>query len=139
MNSRIVLSRLDVLRLRALLLAHPRAGSDREHLSDLEAEIERAVIVEDGARPAEVIAIGSDVRVTDLQSQLQDRYTLVLPAQADVARGRISVLAPLGTALLGARVHDVVEWQMPGGLRQLRIEDVRCADARLARPPLVAA
>ena len=52
-------------------------------------------------------------------------YTLVWPSQADAAKRRISVLAPMGTALLGCRAGDRVEWQMPGGLVRLTIEEVR--------------
>ena len=61
----------------------------------------------------------------DLSSGERREYTLTYPAEADVAAGRISVLAPLGTALLGYREGDEFEWQMPGGLRRLRIEKVR--------------
>ncbi len=49
---------------------------------------------------------------------------LVFPAQADIGAQRLSVLAPVGTALLGYREGDEVEWLTPGGLRRLRIEKV---------------
>ncbi|HET9213096.1 MAG TPA: GreA/GreB family elongation factor [Thermoanaerobaculia bacterium] len=48
----------------------------------------------------------------------------VFPHEADYKEGRISILAPLGTALLGFRVGDVVEWRMPAGTRTLRIEEL---------------
>jgi regulator of nucleoside diphosphate kinase len=73
-----------------------------------------------------------------------ERRDLVLafPWQADISAQRISVLAPLGTALLGYREGDEVEWVMPGGLRRLRIEKVHQAsrtDASGARETLAAA
>jgi regulator of nucleoside diphosphate kinase len=65
------------------------------------------------------------VQVRDLDSGVRRVYTLVLPSQADVTRGSISILAPLGTALLGYRAGDEVEWRMPGGPVRLTIEEVR--------------
>ena len=126
MDSRIVLSRHDLLRLRALMSSRHRASAaDREHLLDLEGEMERATIVAPESLPSDVVAIESTVIVLDVESGAHNHYTLVLPADADIAEGRISVLAPLGTALLGCRVGDEVEWPMPGGLRRLRIEAVQ--------------
>jgi regulator of nucleoside diphosphate kinase len=58
----------------------------------------------------------------------------VYPREADAAAHRVSVLAPLGTALLGNSAGDVVEWQMPGGTRCFRIERV-LQDARVAGVP----
>jgi regulator of nucleoside diphosphate kinase len=129
MESRIVLSRHDLERLRPLLSARGSArATDREYLLDLEQEIDRAAIVENGSLPAGVVAVGSTATLLDIESGKYSNYTLVLPAHADVAEGRISVLAPLGTALLGYRVGDVVEWRMPGGMRRVRIEAVQHDD-----------
>ncbi|HWK73950.1 MAG TPA: GreA/GreB family elongation factor [Povalibacter sp.] len=126
METRIMLSRPDLLWLRTLLGAHARtAAVDREHLLYLQDELDRAVVVEVESLPADVVALASCVTVLDLESGVHSEYTLVLPSQADVAEGRISVLAPLGTTLLGCRVGDEVEWRMPGGLRRLRIEAVK--------------
>jgi regulator of nucleoside diphosphate kinase len=49
-------------------------------------------------------------------------YTLVFPGKADSSTGKISVLAPIGTAVLGYRVGDVVEWRVPAGSRKFRVE-----------------
>ena len=70
----------------------------------------------------------SRVVVTDLTGGSRRAITLVYPHEADPAAGKISVLAPLGTALLGYREGDHVEWLMPGGIRRLRIENVRSSD-----------
>lgn len=129
MEKRIVLSKHDVMRLRGLLSAQRwLAPKDREHLLDLQEEIERAVIVDAAALPADVVAVESTVLVRDAESALCSVYTLVFPAQADLAARHISVLAPLGTALLGYRAGDEVEWRMPGGLRRLKIEAVKHAE-----------
>ncbi len=125
MEGRIVLSKHDFLRLRSLLGGPGRkVANDREHLLDLQEEMDRATVVEPEQLPPEVVAIDSRVTVLDQGSGVSNTYTLVLPAEADASRGAISVLAPLGTALLGYRNGDEVEWDTPGGLRQLKITAV---------------
>lgn len=114
----------DALQLRGLLAARSSAVRDQEHLAGLAAELERALILETGRVPRDVITMHSHATVLDLTSGERRELTLVFPWQANVSAGRISVLAPLGTALLGYRVGDEVEWAMPGGLRRLRIEKV---------------
>jgi|ADGO01.1.fsa_nt_gi Transcription elongation factor len=125
MEKRIVLSRHDAARLRALISQQRMpTEADRETLLDLRNELDRASIVDDEHLPNDVVALDSRVLVRDLETGKSRVYTLVSPLQADLSQGRISVLAPLGTALLGYRVGDEVEWNMPGGLRRLRIEAV---------------
>ena len=98
---------------------------DQAHLLELRAELERAHILPADELPSDVITLQSQVRVLDLERRRRSEYTLVLPLESDVSARRNSVLAPLGTALLGFREGDEVEWMMPGGMRRLRIERVR--------------
>ncbi len=129
MEKRIVLGKRDLLRLRAFMRnTRSLSALDREHRRDLQDEIERAITVEDADLPGDVVAIDSKVLVRDTETSLATVYAVVLPAQADPARGQISVFAPLGTALLGYRLGDVIEWWMPGGLRRLKIEAVMQAE-----------
>jgi len=121
----IVITKIDAARLQELLAARARSERDQDHLDELAAELERARIAEPEDVPADVITIYSRAEVFDLVSGERRELTLVLPRESDAAVGRISVLAPLGTALLGYRAGDEVEWQMPGGLRRLRIDKVR--------------
>ena len=121
-NRPIVISRIDAARLRELLAVRARAERDQDHLGELAAELERAHIAEPDEVPADVITIDSRMQVLDLASGERRELTLVLPRESDANAGRISVLAPLGTALLGFRAGDEVEWLMPGGLRRLRVE-----------------
>ncbi len=71
------------------------------------------------------MTLQSQVCVRDHETGVSGDYTIVSPEQADVSLAHISVVAPLGTALLGYREGDQVEWQMPGGVRRLQIERVR--------------
>lgn len=121
----IVIAASDAARLRGLLAARAAAAQDQDHLQELAVELERALVLEPGEVPAQVITMNSRVTVLDLKSGAREEWELVLPAEADIRAQRISVLAPLGTALLGYREGDEVEWQVPSGLRRFRIERVR--------------
>lgn len=126
MEGKIVMSRQDSNRLRSLVAAErTRRGRNRGHLDDLEHELDRARVVEGQLLPDDRVAVNSTVRVRDLDSGVSHAYTLVWPSHADAAKRRISVLAPMGTALLGCRAGDRIEWLMPGGLVRLTIEEVR--------------
>ncbi|MFB3917537.1 MAG: nucleoside diphosphate kinase regulator [Terriglobales bacterium] len=95
-----------------------------EHLEALEQELESATIAKDADVPHGVVTMNSRVRVKDLNSGHIFTYQIVFPKDADVARNRISVLAPIGTALLGYVAGTTVDWQVPSGVRRLRILDV---------------
>ena len=90
----------------------------------LEGELRRARVVPRSDVPSEVITMNSVVRLRDLDTDEVEEYELAYPAEADVAHNRISVLAPIGTAILGYRLGDVIEWPVPAGLRRLQVEEV---------------
>ncbi len=122
MIKRIMLSKPDVRRLRGILAAADQhSHRDQEHVLDLRNEVERARVVDVGEIPADVVTLDSTVTVRDVATGACSDYIVVSPSQADVASGRISVLAPLGTALLGYREGAQIEWQMPGRVRRLEI------------------
>ena len=120
----IVISEPNARVLRGLLRARNGATHDQVHLADLRVELERALVLDPSELSPSVVTMHAAVRVRDLESGRRQELTLVSPHEADVSAGRISVLAPLGTALLGYRMGDVVERVMPGGLRRLLIEEV---------------
>jgi regulator of nucleoside diphosphate kinase len=121
----LVISVADHQRLEALIDSARMDSRIREdYLAALEGELRRARVVPVGKVPADVVTMNSVVRLRDLDSDETEEYELVYPADADMARGRISVLAPIGTAILGYRSGDVIEWPVPAGLRRLRVEEV---------------
>ena len=77
-----------------------------------------------GEVPPDVVTMHSVVRVRDLDTNVRAVYRLVFPVDADIERRRISVLAPVGTALIGYRAGDRIDWATPGGTRRLEIESV---------------
>jgi regulator of nucleoside diphosphate kinase len=97
---------------------------DPKSLSDLEMELERAEAVDPHEVPGDVITMNSTVVLRDLDDGETFEYTLVYPPDANAAEGRVSILAPIGMAILGCKAGDVVEWPVPAGTTRLRIEDV---------------
>jgi regulator of nucleoside diphosphate kinase len=126
MDSRdIYITDYDLTRLRELLeVGIGFAGRDRPCLQSLQGELDRAHIVEPAGVPPEVVTMNSRVRLIDVATNEEQVYTLVFPSQANLAHGKISILAPIGTAILGCRLGDTVEWQVPCGVRKLRIEEM---------------
>ncbi len=105
----ITLSRIDCERLEALLESAP-AGIDT---SALEAELARAEVVEPAALPKDVISMNSTARFRDEGDGSERELTLVYPPNADSEKGLVSVLAPIGSALLGLRVGQTIDWPLP--------------------------
>jgi regulator of nucleoside diphosphate kinase len=103
---------------------------DREHLNVLREELDRAHVVDGEVAPPNVVVMNAWVRVTDLGTGLTHDYQVVLPRDADLSRNKISVLAPIGTALLGYRTGSEIEWRVPGGVRRFRIDRVKKPRAR---------
>ena len=115
----------DLERLRRLLQGTRLWSSrDREHLERLDQELGRAHVVSIAEMPPEVVTMNTRLRLRDLDSGKDMVFTLVFPSDADAEQSKVSVLAPLGTAVLGFRRGDAFAWHMPGRVRQLRVEEV---------------
>jgi len=87
----------------------------------LENELNRARIVAPEEVPPDVITINTRAEFLDLETGERMEFTVVLPIDANTNDGKISVLAPLGTAMLGYRVGDEFVWHVPHGLRRLKV------------------
>lgn len=118
-QANIIISDSDMQRLRAVLDVHQSVASD-----DLDAELHRALVVPQESMPADVVTMDRDVVYEDLDTQTRRRVRLVYPQHSDPKRGWISVLAPIGSALLGLRVGQSIEWEVPTGRKRVRIVEV---------------
>lgn len=108
----ITLSSLDMDRLEALMEKLP---ANFPGFEALEAELDRADVLDPQEMPANVVTMNSTVRFTLLESGKDQTLTLVYPKEADGSPDKVSVFAPVGTALLGLRVGDVFELPSPTG------------------------
>ncbi len=96
----------------------------RKEFHALEGELNRAKIVEPQEVPGKVITMNSRLVFRDVEDESRSEITLVFPEHSDVDQGRMSVLSPIGTALLGYAVGDELDWTVPGGTRRLKIEEL---------------
>jgi regulator of nucleoside diphosphate kinase len=122
---KIYITEDDFARLTNLVGSMPASFSDDAHMKqDLRTELNRATRVPKEGIPADVITMNSTVVLRDLKTGEEFECTVVFPGQADIQKGRISVLAPIGTALIGYRKGDTIEWKVPGGLAHLKVEEI---------------
>lgn len=122
---RIIISASDREKLQDLIQAGLNVGGEsKDYLRKLKEELERSLVVDPECIPPDVVTMNSRVRFRDLDSGETSAYRIVYPFQANLERKKLSVLAPVGTALLGCRVNDIVEWPVPAGLRRLEITEV---------------
>ena len=129
----IVLSSHDVRRIERLL---EQAGpQSRDAVAALEHELTRAEVRAPQDMPADVVTMHSRVLCTDETTGAEHVLQLVYPAEADVSAGKVSILAPVGAALLGLSTGQTIEWPLPGArvtrLRVLQVLDQPEANGRL--------
>jgi len=121
----IIVTEFDHRRLEGLLgVLRARSSVDASYLSHLEEELDRADIVEPHDVPQNVVTMNSEVQLRDLDSGDQLHVKLVFPGTAAATQGRVSVLAPIGLALLGGRETQELSWPTPNRVRRVRIERV---------------
>ena len=96
----------------------------RQYLEALAGEIDRAEVLDEKDLPAKVVTMHSRVRYRDLATGEEDEVTLVMPEEADYDARRISILAPIGTALFGYKQGAVLSWEVPAGKRRIEILEV---------------
>jgi regulator of nucleoside diphosphate kinase len=124
-TTNIYITEPDYERLRGLIeITRERNGVDQEYLNNLEVELDRAEIVDPKHISPDVITMRSRVRLKDLVSGEANTYSLVFPTEANFSEGKISILAPIGTAILGYKQGATIEWPVPSGLRRLKVDDI---------------
>lgn len=122
----IYITKTDEQRLTNLiqLVRDQNEPTQRGYVNILEEGLDVAEIVAPEDVPPDVVTMRSRLQLKDLQTGEKSTYSIVFPTEADLDAGKISILAPLATALLGHRRGDVVEFQAPSRLRKLSIEEI---------------
>jgi regulator of nucleoside diphosphate kinase len=125
MERKIYITEFDKIRLEALIdEAEEFGGHGRKDLEALTEELAHAEVVSSEDIPPDVVTMNSKVVLRDVDTSEEMTFTLVFPEDADVDTGSISILAPVGTAILGYRKGDVIEWPVPSGMRRITIEEI---------------
>ena len=122
MDTRVIyITEADMKRLRPLIEG---MKNSRDDLRGLQAELEHARLVTPAGVPPDVVTMNSKARLRDLDTGEEMIFTLAFPGNASIEHDRISVVAPIGTAMLGHRVGDEFEWEVPAGSVRLRVEEM---------------
>jgi regulator of nucleoside diphosphate kinase len=121
----IKISEFDLERLRKLIDEAKRLERyGNEYVENLENELSRGQLLAPSDVPPDVVTMNSTVRLRDLDTDEEMSVTLVFPRDADITQAKISVLAPIGTAMLGYRIGDIFTWEVPDGVRRLQVEKI---------------
>lgn len=124
-NKTIIVTQRDYNRLMGLLSNTEKQNKgSADNLARLAGELARARQVESEKVSPDVVTMNTVIEFTDLDNQITKQLKLVYPSQADIRQGHVSVTAPIGTALLGYRKGDVIEWEVPAGKKKFLIRDV---------------
>ncbi len=124
-KSELVLRKDDYAIIISYLKSAPKKTAlDQKNAEELEAELKKARLVEKEEFPSDVIRLNSKVKIKEHPTGKVMELTLVTPGRADIKKRMISVLAPMGTALLGFREGREVKWEVPSGKKTFTIVEV---------------
>src|SRR5687768_7182196 len=119
-DEHIIITDADLERLLPVLDHHDGVLSE-----SLESELHRAVIVAQRDVPPDIVTMNSEVVYEDAATGARRAIRVVYPKDADAAAGRISILAPVGAALLGLRVGQEITWRVANGIKRIRVVEIR--------------
>lgn len=126
-TSSLIIKKTDFLKISSLLTI---AGGELRDL--LQDELDRATIVSDKEFPNEAVSMNSLVTFLDLESKKTNKVTLVYPGDSKIEEHRISILAPVGAALIGLRVGQKIKWPLPNGKeKEIQVVEVAQAESTL--------
>ena len=100
-------------------------GNTVHRETSLAHELDRAIILSKSAFPRHAVRLNSFVSVLDVHSDTVLEFTIVMPEEANQQEKKLSVLSPMGTALIGFRKKEEIRWKFPGGYKRLKILDVQ--------------
>lgn len=98
----------------------------------LRIELNKATVLNDNKLSDEIVRLNSQVEIQELNSGKISTFKIVLPSQANLKENKVSVLAPMSIALLGFKKGYTFDWQMPGGLKRIRIVNVQYSELDIA-------
>lgn len=99
-------------------------GLNEKRISELEDKLSRAQIIDESQMSSDEVLIGATVKMVDLATEDEEIYTLISEAEADFANNKISVTSPVGKALLGHKIGDTIEIDVPAGTLKYKITEI---------------
>ncbi|MNQ57287.1 Regulator of nucleoside diphosphate kinase [compost metagenome] len=123
MNPTPIFCKTDYQLLRELILKSKNETNAKE-IGQLSQELDRAIISKESVLDNSIIRINSHVTIEDVKANKQMKIQIVLPSLANVTERKISILAPLSVAIIGFKENDQVDWELPAGIKTLKIISV---------------
>lgn len=103
------------------LVKNAKDSTNIREIALLTQELDRAIIKKEGVLDESIIRMNSHVTVEDIKTKQQMNIQIVMPSQSNIKDGKVSILAPLSVAIIGFKENDEVEWQLPAGIKNLKI------------------
>ncbi|WP_108959524.1 nucleoside diphosphate kinase regulator [Leptospira ellinghausenii] len=124
-QKKLSITNFDYIRLKNMISEYSKRNKTNVNLEDLLGEIERAQKVDSTKIPANVVTMNSIIEIRNLNELDFDEFQLVFPEESNSSERKISILAPIATACLGYKVGDIIQWNVPHGVQQFQITDVK--------------
>ncbi|PRZ23914.1 GreA/GreB family elongation factor [Flavobacterium granuli] len=103
------------------LTKNAKDSTNIREIALLTQELDRAIINKEGVVDESIVRMNSQVTIEDVNSKQQMKVQIVMPSQSNLKEGKVSILAPLCVAIIGFKENDEVEWQLPSGIKTLKI------------------
>lgn len=124
-QNKICLTHYDYDRLKMMISDRTKRNKVETNVKDLLGEMERAQKVDSHSIPPNYVTMNSVIELKNLEELEFQEFSLVFPEDANTNENKISVLAPIGTAILGYKIGDVIRWKFPGGENQFQITNIK--------------
>lgn len=110
--------------MKALINKIPFNSFLTAQVKDLREELSRAVVVESTEIPEDIVTMNSRIDIENLDSNIITTIQLVYPDDANIDEQKISIFSPIGTAIIGYRVGDIIDWPVPSGMKKFKIKTI---------------
>ncbi|TGL40362.1 nucleoside diphosphate kinase regulator [Leptospira perdikensis] len=124
-KNKICLTHYDYERLKSMIQEYTKRNKMDANVKDLLGEMERAQKVDSQKIPSNFVTMNSVIEIKNLEELEFQEFRLVFPEDANTNENKISILAPMGTAILGYKIGDVIQWKVPGGENQFQITNIK--------------
>ncbi|MCG6146094.1 nucleoside diphosphate kinase regulator [Leptospira bandrabouensis] len=124
-KSKLCITHFDYSRLKQMISDYTKRNKMDPNIKDLLGEIERAQKVDSQTIPPNFVTMNSVIELKNLNELEFQEFKLVFPEEANTEENKISVLAPIGTAILGYKIGDVIQWKIPSGVNQFQITNIK--------------
>lgn len=123
-KDKICITKYDYTRLKSMIQEYTKTNKLDTNIKDLLGEIERAQKVDSDTIPSNYVTMNSIFELKKMEELDFQQFRLVFPEDADIDNDKISVLAPIGTAVLGYKVGDIIKWKVPDGENLFQITNI---------------